>query len=492
MNLQLITLEVVVTLIGATILLGSLWLPADKRRHLPLMAAAALVVLLIAHCFAMGVDTTTTLHGFGGGIVQDGFAICLKRLFLASAAFVLAMSAPFVERLRAGPGEFCALILFALVGMLFAASANDFVMLFVSVELITVTFYVLTSFQRHETRSLEAGAKYLILGGVATGLMVFGISLIFAGSGTMSLREISKLDPLPNLMLFNAGLLLVVAGLGFKIAIVPFQLWAPDVYQGSPTPVTAFLAVGSKIAGFALLMRLLRHTSRPETGFLLDALAALAAFSMIYGSLCAIWQRQLKRLMAYIGISSAGYLLIGVIAMAKGFDGTKAILFYLAAYLFAAMATFTVIGLISKEGEDERSEILNGLHKRSPGLALTLTLSIVSLAGIPPLAGFFGKFLLLQLLLEMAVNNAAYYWLLGIALACIVASLAFFFGIIRAVYWPSDVALSRAAAPAAPIPTSLPLKISLAICVTGIILLGLQPDVFLDLIQETVRAFRWQ
>ncbi|MSR66559.1 MAG: NADH-quinone oxidoreductase subunit N [Pedosphaera sp.] len=490
MNLQLITLEVVVTLIGVTILLGSLWLPAAKRLHLPLITSAILVVLLLAHCFVMDVDTTTTLHGFNGGIVQDGFAICLKRLFLITAAFVLAMSAPFAERLRAGPGEFCALVLFALVGMLFAASANDFVMLFVAVELITVTFYILTSFQRHEERSLEAGVKFLILGGVATGLMVFGISMIFAGTGTMSLREISKLDTLPNLMLFRAGLLLVVAGLGFKIAIVPFQLWAPDVYQGAPTPVTAFLAVGSKMAGFALLMRLLRHTSRPETGFLLDALAALAAFSMIYGSLCAIWQRQLKRLMAYIGIASAGYLLIGVIAMAKGFDGTKALLFYLVSYLFAAMAAFTVIGLISKEGVDERLEILTGLHRRSPGLALILTLAIVSLAGIPPLAGFFGKFLLLQLLVEMGVNNAAYYWLLGIALACIVASLGFFFGIIRAIYWPD--ATVAAGEDSSPIPTSLPLKIALTLSAAGFVLLGLQPDLFLDLIQETVRAFRWQ
>src|SRR5262245_16372916 len=271
MNESLMGLEIGVLLLALGVLLLDLWVPAENRRNLGYVAAAGigliLVLTFVRPPFLVTLHTAPTEGGlsfhlpelaFRGSYVLDDLALFFKRFFLLAAFIVLLMSAEFADRLQAGISEFYSLILFALSGMMLAASANDFPMVFVSIELITVTFYVLTSFQRHRVSSLEAGIKYLILGALASAFLLYGIALVYGASGTMAFGELrTKAATVADQPLFLMGLLLVVAGLAFKIAAFPLQIWAPDVYQGSPTPATAFLAVGSKAAGFVLLVRVL-------------------------------------------------------------------------------------------------------------------------------------------------------------------------------------------------------------------------------------------
>src|SRR6266545_4376085 len=346
MNYSLTILEMAVIAIGLGLLLLDLWTPIEHRRQLGYAAAAALGFVLL-FSFSSFVDSGATATAFGGMYVQDGLALFFKRFSLVAAIVVLIMSVEFADRIPAGISEYYALILFALSGMMFAASANDFSLLFVSVELITVTFYVLTGFQRSRLLSLEAGVKYLILGALSSAFLVFGIALVFGTTGTLNFTELTATaSQFPANKIFLLGLLLVLAGLGFKIAAFPFQIWAPDVYQGSPAPTTAFLAVGSKAAGFVLLLRVLFNAVPQVTARWTSLFIGISAVTILYGNLCAIPQRSLKRLLGYSSIAHAGYLLLGVAALTSA--GQSAVLFYLSGYLFTTVAAFTVIALVMR------------------------------------------------------------------------------------------------------------------------------------------------
>lgn len=471
MNPSLTILELAVLALGLGLLLLDLWTAPERKRFLGYGAAVALG-LVLAYSFRF--DGASPLQAFHGSYVMDSMALFFKRFFLVAAILVLIMSVEFSDRIETGISEYYSLIVFALTGMMFAASANDFTMLFVSVELVTVTFYVLTSFQRGRVTSLEAGIKYLILGALSTAFTVYGIALVFGTSGTMQFSELAKVQStLASNNLFLAGLLLVVIGLAFKIAAFPVQIWAPDVYQGSPSPTAAFLAVGSKAAGFVLLLRLLFSAVPEITAQWTQLLIVMSAVTILYGNLCAIPQHNLKRLLGYSSIAHAGYLLLGVAAMAGNVRNTEAggsaVLYYLTGYLFTVLAAFTVLCLILRRVEAEDISGLAGLGQRSPLLAVTMTLAMVSLAGVPPMAGFFGKFLLFRSALEQGAHNPAYYWLVGIAIAGVVISIWYYFGIIRAIYW------SREAADLSPITISLPIRLALYVCLIGMLLLGTFP-----------------
>ena len=277
-------------------------------------------------------------------------------------------------------------------------------------------------------------------------------------------------------------MLLVLVGLGFKIAAFPFQIWAPDVYQGAPTPTTAFLAIGSKAAGFVLLLRFLFSAvpSVTHTHAFTTLLIVVSGITILYGNLCALPQRNLKRLLGYSSISHAGYLLLGVAALNA--NGQSAILYYLAGYLFTVLAAFLVIALVLRQLDTDDISGLAGLSQRSPLLAATLTISMVSLAGIPPLAGFFGKFLLLKSVVEAAqtTGNHGYYCLLFTALAGVVISFYYYFNVVRAVYW------SKEAKDLSPIELSAPAMVTAWICIGGIFWLGLFPNTVLNLAQSAV------
>jgi NADH-quinone oxidoreductase subunit N len=481
MNSSLITLELCVIAIGIVLMLADFWMPAERKKFLAYAAIAALGGLLLV---SLGGDGICSQFGtaFSGSFVEDPLALFFKRFFLVAAILVLFLSAEFSDRL-AGVSEYYSLILFALAGMLFAASSNDFAMLFVSIELITITFYVLVSFQRGRLVSLEAGVKYLILGALSSAFLVFGIALIWGTTGKFNFNELAQVSGqfLEN-KIFLLGVLFVLVGLGFKIAAFPFQIWAPDVYQGAPTPTTAFLAVGSKAAGFVLLLRVLFVAVPDVTKNWHNLLIVISGITILYGNLCALPQRNLKRLMGYSSISHAGYLLLGVAALSA--SGQSALLYYLAGYLFTVMASFTVIALVMRHLNDEDISALAGLSQRSPLLAATMTLAMVSLAGIPPLAGFFGKFLLLKSVIEagQATHNHGYYCLAFTALVGVVISLYYYFGVVRAIYWSKD------APDLSPIELSSPIKLSIAICIAGMFWLGIFPNTMLNVTNEAAKV----
>jgi len=317
MNSALISLEACVIALGVVLLLADLFMPPERRRFLGYAAIVALGLLLLTSLSGYGSCSLTGM-AFHGAFVEDGLAVFFKRFFIVATMLVLIMSVEFSGQIAAGISEYYSLIIFALAGMLFAASANDFVMLFVSIELITITFYVLTSFQRGRLVSLEAGVKYLILGALSSAFMVFGIALVWGTTGKLNFNELAAVaSRFADNKIFLLGVLLVLVGLGFKIAAFPFQIWAPDVYQGAPTPTTAFLAVGSKAAGFVLLLRVL-FTAIPSVAHThewANLLIVISGITILYGNLCAIPQRNLKRLLGYSSIAHAGYLLLGVAAL---------------------------------------------------------------------------------------------------------------------------------------------------------------------------------
>src|ERR1043166_2421798 len=478
MNIAPLNHEWFVLVLGLGLLLADLWLPASARRKLGYATALGLGAILLYSLLAVRVAPNEVQYAFGKMYALDGLALFFKRFFLIAALLVVLMSVEFSDRIQAGMTEFYALILFALAGMLFAASANDFSLLFVSLELITVTFYVLTSFQRSRLTSLEAGVKYLIIGALSTAFTVFGIALVSGISGKLNFEDLATIaGQFSANKIFLFGLLLVMVGLGFKIAAFPFQIWAPDVYQGAPSPTTAFLAVGSKAAGFVLLLRVLFIAVPDITAQWSNLLIVISAVTILYGNLCAIPQRNLKRLLGYSSIAHAGYLLLGVAAMAAGMRhpnqnpaaGGSAILYYLSGYLFTVLGAFTVICLVMRQVEAEEMGALAGLNQRSPFLAVVMTLAMVSLAGIPPLAGFFGKFLLLKSIIAQAPAHPGLYCLAFTALAGIVISLYYYFGVVRAIYWPEAVPNSSV------ILLSLPIRLSLWSCVAGIFFLGFFP-----------------
>lgn len=478
MNLSPIILELAVAGLALLILLIDLWTPRQAKARLGYLAAAGLLIIM-GISFAPTIGLSPEATAFSGMLVEDGLALFFQRMFLASAIFVVLIGIEYADQIATGIGEFYVIILLALAGMMFAAAVNDFVLLFVALEMISISFYILVSFQRSRLNSLEAGVKYLILSAFSAAILVFGIALIFGVGNRTNFVALSQEGArLMRDKIFWLGAVLVLLGLGFKIASFPLQMWAPDVYQGAPTPITAFLATGSKAAGFVLLLRVL-FAAVPQWSQRWNTMLMFAAgITILYGNLCALPQRNLKRLLGYSSISNAGYMLLGIAAVNAA--GSAAVLYYFAGYLFTLGAAFAVISIVARENEDYTA--IAGLGQRSPFLAATLTLALVSLAGVPPLAGFLGKFLLLKAVLQQAGGNAAYIWLALVGVAGVVISFYYYFSVIRLMYWPADtVNLS-------PVTVSLPMKVSLTVCILGMLYLGIFPDTVLAPANLAVKA----
>lgn len=484
MNVLILKHEITLLLLALGVMLADLWLPPERKRGLGYLASAGVGAILICSLLT---SVPESPFAFGQMYVLDGMALFFKRFFLVATILVLLMAVEFSDRIQAGISEYYSLILFASAGMMFAASANDFALLFVALELITVTFYVLVSFQRGRATSLEAGVKYLIIGALSSAFMVFGIAFIFGTSGSFNFGDIAAKLASPeaglvNNKLFLFGLLFLLVGLGFKIAAVPFQIWAPDVYQGAPTPTTAFLAVGSKAAGMVLLMRVLFVAVPEVTAQWWKLLVVISALTILYGNLCALPQTNIKRLLGYSSISHAGYLLLGIAAATTA--GQSAVLYYLSGYLFTVLAAFVVIVLVLRETGAEEISSLAGLHQRSPLLAAAMTISMVSLAGIPPLAGFFGKLLLIKSALVVGAEHQSFYWLVGIAVVGVVISLAYYLGVVRAIYWGGEAAEKSA------VTLSLPATLTVAACLVGILFIGIYPNPLMKAAEAAVLSFK--
>ena len=457
-----IQLECGMVALALLTLLADAFRPMADKRRLGYILATAVAVLLI-YSFTLQAQATTYFHGM---YRLDTLALYFKRLFLVATLLVLVMGAEFAERFESGVAEFYVLVLLAATGMLLTGSVNDFVLMFVALELVTITFYILTSFLRRQVQSLEAGTKYLILGALSSGFTVYGIAYIFGTTGTTNFDMLAvTLKSGTTGPAFTLGMLLVMTGLGFKIASVPFQIWAPDVYQGAPTPVTAFLAVGSKMVGFVLLLRVLLVGLLPVSALWTTLVLVLAAATLLYGNLGALPQTNIKRLLGYSSIGHAGYLLMGVAAVNA--IGAGAVLFYLGQYAFTNLCAFLAIIAVTNVTKTDEIVGFAGLGRRAPVLGLGLFVALMSLAGVPPLSGFFGKFQLFAAVIERAQTDGHYYVLAGIGAAAVVISLYFYLNVAKAIY------LQEPAAGAAPIPVSRPMRAALYFCMVAIIGLGI-------------------
>jgi NADH-quinone oxidoreductase subunit N len=414
------------------------------------------------------VDHPSALWNF---YTADPLAIFFKRFAIVTTIFVLVMMmdyAPVIPQLvhgvthQSGLGEFFALPLFTCAGLMWIASAIDFIMIFVSLELVSISFYVLVSFTRRNPATLEAGVKYLILSAVATGFLVYGITWIFGVTGETNLDRITasltSADIETEPVLF--GIVLVLVAIGFKIAAVPFQIWVPDVYQGAPTPVTAYLSVGSKAAGFVVLLRVLRpFFVLPQVQ---RVLVIIAILTLIYGNLAALPQSNLKRLLAYSSIAHSGYLLIGIVS----FSG-QAVSFYLVAYLAMTLLSFAVLIVVAIHA-GEQIQDFDGLAKRSPFLAFAMLLAMISLAGVPFTAGFFGKFLIFDAAIQQHQLALALVGVLTVA-----CGFYYYLKVVRAMYWHDAKNL-------APISLSGLSRVAITLLMIANIWLGIYPQPILN------------
>jgi NADH-quinone oxidoreductase subunit N len=374
----------------------------------------------------------------------DGSAKFFHLFFLAVAALVIWMGEEVQEPMRHGGGEFVVLPLFVTVGLMLLASANDFMMLFVALELVTISFYILVAYQRRNPVALEAGVKYLILGGLSSAFLVMGVAYIFGVTGTTRFDRIAHHVFLTMPSGVGLGLLLVLFGIGFKIAMVPFHIWAPDVYEGAPNSITAFLSVGSKAGGLIILMRIALTVfgSAAACDVWVPVLYVCAVLSLLLGNLAAIPQRNLKRLMGYSSIGHTGFILVGVIGAAATIPGSPrialpelaagqmAVTVYLVTYLLATFTIFIVLAVLNRRLPGLEVHHLAGLSQRSPLLAAAFALALVSLAGIPPLSGFIAKALVV-----LVAWNRHLYPLLFTTIFAAVAAFYYYLGPIKAMYW---------------------------------------------------------
>jgi NADH-quinone oxidoreductase subunit N len=364
-----------------------------------------------------------------GMYMHDQFAVYFKILFLVAALLVVLSSGAYVQRFAEHRYKFYSLLLTATLGMMLMAGAGELITMYVGLELMTISFYVLVAYLANDARSSEAGLKYLVLGGTSSAILLYGISLIYGLTGSTELGPIAStlganLTPASFL-----ATVFILAGIGFKISLVPFHLWAPDIYEGAPTPVTAFLAVASKAAAFAVLIRVYLLTMNTQSFSVTgqSLLIVLACLTMILGNLIAIPQTNIKRLLAYSSIAQAGYLMVGIIAGSVA--GVKGVLFYAMIYVFANMGAFAVATHVSEQQGSDQIKDFAGLWRRSPLAAVVMTASLLSLAGIPPLAGFVGKFYLFS-----AVMSQGYTAIAFIGFVMSMASVYYYLSVVKVMF----------------------------------------------------------
>ncbi len=467
------TIEFLVVALGVILLLWEAFAAPKNKANLALIGAGGLTVALIllimnASC-GCGMDVPAWMSRF---YTTSGYAIFFKGFALVSTIIVLLMSYDFRSILNrytsndntcTNTGEFYTLPIFACAGLMWMASAIDLVSIFVSLELVTITFYILVAYMRRNVGSLEAGVKFLILGALSTGLLVYGIAWLYGATGTTHLPTIvaslnlnssyiellknseeggimysmlalysngeitSQLIPIQNSYTLLFGLSLIILSLGFKIGAVPMQLWIPDVYQGASTPITAFLSVASKAAGFGVTIMILSpFIKSPETGDTVrNILVVLAAATLLYGNLSALAQTNFKRLLAYSSIAHAGFMLMGMAAGAFEF-----VMVYLVTYLIMTFAAFFILGLVRVQDDNEEISVFDGLAKRNPHLGLAMTIIMAGMAGVPLTAGFVGKLFMFK----VAVGTLPMF-LIVVAVISTVAGFFYYFKIIRAIYW---------------------------------------------------------
>ena len=441
-------------------------LPRSRR------GGAVAMVAVVGFAYSLGTALYRWLFASGGYAYHrfatgDNFALFFEVLFASLGILTIALSHSYLKRRGLLESEFHILIMAAVIGMMVLASGTSLVTVFLGLELLSIALYIASGFVRTDFRSQEAAAKYLLVGGFASAFVLYGMALVYGGAGTTVIPDIAKnlsasASTNPVIVL---GILLMGVGFAFKVSAAPFHMWTPDVYQGAPIPVTAFMSVGTKAAAFAMIVRVfaggLPHLA-PEWQTLL---AFVAATSLVVGNLMAIVQTSLKRLLAYSGVAQAGYILIGVIA--GGPTGLAAVLYYLFVYMFMNFGAFAVITLLAgPDGDRDSFADLEGLGRRSPVLAVSMTIFMLSLAGFPPSVGFFGK-----LFLFTAGVGAGYTWLVVLAVLMSVVSVFYYVRVLIPIWSPST-RLDR-------VPSSISSTAAVVLSGVASIALGLYPTALL-------------
>ncbi|MEK7475941.1 MAG: NADH-quinone oxidoreductase subunit N [Candidatus Coatesbacteria bacterium] len=454
--------------------LADLIRPRNWRSPAGWLLLAGAVAALVA-AFAWPVPNASLWDGV---FVVDGLARYFKILFL-SALVIVTLASLRDMRDQSWAGEYYLCLGSSTTGMLLLSGANELVSLFVALELTSLSLYVMAALRRGEPKSQEAGLKYLLVGAFSTALFLFGASFVYAIGGSTALRDLAVAGPLhASEPLFLVGLVFMLAAVGFKVAAVPFHMWAPDVYEGGPTPMVAFASVASKAAGFVIMIRLLLGPFRVLQEDWTLLVSVMAAGTLLVGSFLAIPQTNIKRLLAYSSIAQAGYLLVGFVPGTP--RGVSAVLLFLAIYVFTNLGAFISVIVVSRSAGSDEIAAFAGLSRRSPLVALVMMLSLLSLAGIPPLGGFVGKVYLFAAAMEFP---SRFLWLVVLAVLLSIVSLYYYLLVIRRMYIEEPTTT-------APIEPGFTAGLALLLCVLGILALGLAPRYLLDLAMGVAQG--WQ
>ncbi|MFN2431849.1 MAG: NADH-quinone oxidoreductase subunit N [Gemmatimonadota bacterium] len=431
---------------------------------------------LLLVCFQAGTLDRFGGRSFSGMFTVDGFGLFFTAIFLIGTLLVMLLTVDYARRERLHVGEYYFLLLMSTAGGILMAQSTNLIMIFLGLELLSIAVYVLAGFDRTRARSIEAALKYFLLGAFSSGFFLYGIALLYGATGSMDLAVVAARAPEPGEgLLFPAGIVLLLVGFAFKVAIVPFHMWSPDVYEGSPTPVTAYMAATVKAAGFAAFVRVFLTTFESHAASWVPLLAVLAVATMVVGNLAALAQSNLKRLLAYSSIAHAGYLLVALVA--RNELGASSFLFYLLAYTLMTLGAFGVVIALGRRGEaNEEMSDLAGLGSRHPFLAAAMSVFMFSLAGIPPTAGFIGKFYIFSAALDAGLG-----WLAVVMVLASVVSVYYYLKVTVAMYmWEGGATASLRPAPL--------LVTALVIALLGVLQLGIFPGPVIDLAGRSVQG----
>jgi len=476
-NLIDISPEMTLGVFGLVILLLDLFLRREGKGYL-----AVLSLIGVGGAFYASLRLWGSSHySLSQSIVVDNLSLFFNAIFLLGTAMVILMSVSYIRREGINLGEYYSLLLFSTLGMLIISSGNDLIILFLGLELVSIPLYILSGFARTNLKSNEAALKYLLLGVFATAFLLYGIALIYGSTGTIKLPLIAKMladTAISSNPLLFIGMGLLIIGFGFKVALVPFHMWTPDVYEGAPTSVTAFMSVGVKAAGFAALLRILLTALDKLQFSWVSILVVLAILTMTVGNVIALAQTNIKRMLAYSSIAHAGYILVGLVAGSR--LGVSSILFYLVVYALMNLGAFAVVILVGRKG-DQSLHINDyaGLGYRYPLMGAAMSVFLLSLAGIPPTAGFVGKFYIFSAAVKEGFIKLAIIGVLNSAL-----SLFYYLRVMVIMYMrePEKKEVS-------PIHFSPGLVIALLIAVLGILYLGILPSRVIDLAADAIGTF---
>ena len=461
--------EIILSATLIIVLLVDLFLRSERKWFAMVLSFVGTAGALAATLTLIG----ETRSSFGGTFVVDSFAVLFKTFFLISALAVLLLSLRYFRDGRFYQGEYYFLLLSAFLGMLTISSSRDLLMLFISLELVTAPAWLMAGFRKRDARSNEAALKFFLIGILSTAVMLYGMSLIYGITGSLKLTEIARGLGGTGEAIGIAGVLFVVTGFAFKVSSVPFHFWAPDTYEGSPIPVAAFLSVASKAAGFAGLLQIMFIAFRPLADFWGPVFGVLSILTMTIGNLVALQQRQVVRLLAYSSVAQAGYMLLpfALVGLGTNPEATNELAFssavlYILIYGVMNLGAFGVVIAVAREAPGALISDFSGLGRRAPGLALAMAMFMLSLAGIPPLAGFWAKFRIFE-----AAINAEQAWLAIVMVVNSVVSVFYYVLIIRAMYFVDVPQARRLRAPAGVVAV-------VAVAAVAILLVGIDADLF--------------